>query len=116
VVSAVGAGELHASLDASDCVETFHRVESSLFLRERKTRGVSSEGNARGSSTAGTKEPQRLKPRTFFVLIASLKRCAPKGTKIAETPCEVAGVATCKRSFDCGCPSRWGAKDNPRSG
>jgi hypothetical protein len=35
VVGAMGAGELHASLDAGDGVETLHRFESSLFLVKR---------------------------------------------------------------------------------
>ncbi len=34
VVSAVGAGEPHASLDACHGVETFHRFECSLLARE----------------------------------------------------------------------------------
>ncbi len=34
VVGAVGAGELHASLDAGDGVETLHRFQSSLFVGE----------------------------------------------------------------------------------
>ena len=40
VVGAVGAGELHASLDAGDGVEALHRFESSLFVRGGKTRRV----------------------------------------------------------------------------
>jgi glycyl-tRNA synthetase alpha subunit len=35
VVGAMGAGELHASLDAGDGVETLHRFESSLFSGKR---------------------------------------------------------------------------------
>jgi hypothetical protein len=35
MVGAVGAGELHASLDAVDGVETLHMVQSSLFLGKR---------------------------------------------------------------------------------
>jgi hypothetical protein len=31
-VGAMGAGELHASLDAGDGVETLHSFQSSLFL------------------------------------------------------------------------------------
>jgi hypothetical protein len=45
VVGAVGAGKLHASLDACDGVETLHRVECSPLARERKTRGWGGEGN-----------------------------------------------------------------------
>ena len=48
VVSAVGAGEPHASLNAGDGVETLHRFESSPFAREGKARGLGSESNARG--------------------------------------------------------------------
>ena len=40
VVGAVGAGELHASLDAGDGVEALHRFECSLFVRGGKTRRV----------------------------------------------------------------------------
>jgi hypothetical protein len=61
VVSAVGAGELHASLNPGDGVETFHRIESSLFLRERKARGVSGEGNAAADSEMGTGKAGRLR-------------------------------------------------------
>jgi hypothetical protein len=50
VVGAVGAGELHASLDACDGVEAFHRFQSSLFVREGKARGWGGEGNERGVS------------------------------------------------------------------
>jgi hypothetical protein len=39
VVGAVGAGELHASLDASDGVEALHNFESSLLVEEGKVRG-----------------------------------------------------------------------------
>jgi hypothetical protein len=46
VVSAVRAGELHASLDARHGVETLHRFECSLLAREGKARGWGSEGNA----------------------------------------------------------------------
>ena len=35
VVGAVGAGELHASLDAHDGVEALHRFECSLFVKKR---------------------------------------------------------------------------------
>jgi hypothetical protein len=45
VVGAVGAGELHTSLDAGDAVEALHNFECSLLARERKALGVSSEGN-----------------------------------------------------------------------
>jgi hypothetical protein len=48
VMGAVGAGELHASLDAGDGVEALHNFECSLLARERKARGVSSEGNDGG--------------------------------------------------------------------
>ena len=34
VVSAVGAGELHASFNARHAVETLHRFECSPFVRE----------------------------------------------------------------------------------
>jgi len=47
VVGAVGAGELHASLDAGDGVEALHRFQSSLFVGEGKARGWGSEGNVR---------------------------------------------------------------------
>jgi hypothetical protein len=56
VVRTMGAGKLHASFDAGDGVEALHRIQSSLFVRERKARGVSGEGNAwgsRGGSKAG---------------------------------------------------------------
>jgi hypothetical protein len=45
MVRAMGAGELHASLDAGDRVKALHRIQSSLFIREGKARGVSGEGN-----------------------------------------------------------------------
>jgi hypothetical protein len=45
VVSAMGAGEPHASLDAGDGVETLHTIECSLPAANEKARGVSSEGN-----------------------------------------------------------------------
>ena len=45
VVGAVGAGELHASLDAGHGVEALHRFQSSLFVREGKARGWGGEGN-----------------------------------------------------------------------
>lgn len=48
VVGAMGAGELHASLDAGDGVKALHNFESKLFGGEGKSRGVSGEGNARG--------------------------------------------------------------------
>ena len=35
VVGAMGAGELHASLNAGNGVETLHRFESSLFAEKR---------------------------------------------------------------------------------
>jgi len=47
-VGAVGAGELHASLDAGDGVEALHRFQSSLFMGEGKARGWGSEGNVGG--------------------------------------------------------------------
>jgi hypothetical protein len=34
VVGAVGAGELHASLDPRDAVKALHRFESSLFVEK----------------------------------------------------------------------------------
>jgi hypothetical protein len=48
VVGAVGAGKLHAALDASDGVEAFHRIECSLLCADAKARGVSGEGNDEG--------------------------------------------------------------------
>ena len=45
VVGTVGAGELHASLNARDGVEALHSLECSPLERERKARAVSSEGN-----------------------------------------------------------------------
>jgi hypothetical protein len=39
VVGAVGAGKLHASFDAGDGVKALHRIQCSLFARERKARG-----------------------------------------------------------------------------
>lgn len=45
VVRAVGAGELHAALDASDGVEAFHKFECSLLAAEWKARWWGSEGN-----------------------------------------------------------------------
>ena len=53
VVGAVGAGELHASLDPRDGVEPLHRFQSSLFVREGKARGWGGEGNARGEFRSG---------------------------------------------------------------
>jgi len=38
VVSAVGAGELHAALDAHHGVEAFHNFECSLFTQKGKAR------------------------------------------------------------------------------
>jgi hypothetical protein len=48
VVSAMGAGKSHASLDAGDGVETLHSFECSLLAANEKTRGVSGEGNDGG--------------------------------------------------------------------
>ena len=48
VVSAVRAGELHATFDASDGVEAFHRIECSPLGGDEKARGVGSEGNEGG--------------------------------------------------------------------
>ena len=63
VVSAVGAGELHASFNARHGVEAFHRFECSLFWGEGKTRGVGGEGNAEGGIPFWEwMEPRRLKP------------------------------------------------------
>lgn len=45
VMGAVGAGELHPSLNARDGVEALHSFECSPLERERKARAVSSEGN-----------------------------------------------------------------------
>ena len=45
VVGAVGAGELHAALDACDGVEAFHNSECSLLAGKAKARGWGSEGN-----------------------------------------------------------------------
>jgi hypothetical protein len=45
MVGAVGAGKLHAALDARDAVEAFHNSECSPLAGKRKTRGVGSEGN-----------------------------------------------------------------------
>jgi hypothetical protein len=45
VVSAMGAGEPHASLDAGYSVETLHRIECSLLAANEKARGLSGEGN-----------------------------------------------------------------------
>ena len=39
VVGAVSAGELHASLDASDSIEALHNFESSLLAGKGKARG-----------------------------------------------------------------------------
>ncbi len=39
VVGAVSAGELHASLDASDGIEALHNFESSLLAGKGKVRG-----------------------------------------------------------------------------
>jgi hypothetical protein len=35
VMSAVGAGEPHASLNAGDGIETLHKFQSSLFVEKR---------------------------------------------------------------------------------
>jgi|HubBroStandDraft_6_1064221.scaffolds.fasta_scaffold87818_3 hypothetical protein len=48
VVGAVGAGELHAALDASDGVEALHKFECSPLTAEGKARWWGSEGNERG--------------------------------------------------------------------
>ncbi len=48
VVGAVRAGELHATFDASDGVEAFHRIECSPLVGDEKARGVGSEGNEGG--------------------------------------------------------------------
>ena len=45
VVGAVGAGKLHAALDASDGVEALHRFECNPFAAKGKARGWGSEGN-----------------------------------------------------------------------
>ncbi|MGA9390528.1 MAG: hypothetical protein WBV69_08795 [Candidatus Sulfotelmatobacter sp.] len=45
VVGAVGAGELHATLDASDGVEALHIFQCSLFAAEGKTQWWGGEGN-----------------------------------------------------------------------
>ncbi len=45
VMSAAAAGELHASLNARHGVVSLHQFECSLFTRERKARGLGSEGN-----------------------------------------------------------------------
>jgi hypothetical protein len=45
VVGAVGAGELHAPLDACDGVQALHNFECSLLAPGRKARGLGSEGN-----------------------------------------------------------------------
>jgi len=45
VVSAVGAGELHAALDASDGVEALHNFQCSLFVAKGKAPWWGSEGN-----------------------------------------------------------------------
>ena len=39
VVGAVGAGELHAALDASDGVEALHNFECSPLAKKGKARG-----------------------------------------------------------------------------
>ncbi len=94
VVRAVRAGELHAAFDASDGVEAFHRIECSLLRADEKARGVGSEGNAgggEGSSIVGM--------GLLWTLLARPRV-----------------MVACKGSFDCGCPSRLGAKDDPRSG
>jgi hypothetical protein len=43
----VGAGELHATLDALDGVKALHSLECSLFAGQGKERGVRGEGNVR---------------------------------------------------------------------
>jgi hypothetical protein len=45
VVSTMGAGELHATFDASDGVEALHSSECSPLAEERKARWSGSEGN-----------------------------------------------------------------------
>src|SRR5208282_38645 len=45
IVGAVGAGELHTALDASDGVEAFHKFECSLLAAKWKARWWGSEGN-----------------------------------------------------------------------
>ena len=45
VMGAVGACELHASLDARDGVKAFHNFECSLFAGNRKSRRWGGEGN-----------------------------------------------------------------------
>jgi hypothetical protein len=49
VVGAVGAGELHAALDASDGVEALHNFECSPLGGNGKARGWGSEGNEGGA-------------------------------------------------------------------
>jgi hypothetical protein len=92
VVGAMGAGELHASLDAGDGVEAFHRIQSSLFVGKGKTRGWGGEGNA-GCECEEVlivgMGAQNLASRLKFLARAQV---AP----------------ACEGSFDCGCPSRLG--------
>ncbi|MGB8733694.1 MAG: hypothetical protein WCC99_20750 [Candidatus Sulfotelmatobacter sp.] len=45
VVGAVGAGELHAALDASDGIEALHKFECSLLAAKWKARWWGSESN-----------------------------------------------------------------------
>jgi hypothetical protein len=45
VVSAAGAGELHAALDASDGVQALHNFQCSPFVAKGKAPWWGSEGN-----------------------------------------------------------------------
>jgi len=93
VVGAMGAGEPHASLDASDGVKTLHSIKCSLLARERKARGVSGEGN--------DGEVLMWKRKSTFV-------ATPGG---AANRCDDASGPSTVVTLRAG-----GAKDNPRSG
>jgi len=64
VVGAVGAGELHSALDASDGVEAFHKFECSPFAEEWKARWWGSEGNE-GVGKWGFKMGMGIELRNF---------------------------------------------------
>ena len=94
VVSTMGAGEPHTSLDAGDGVETLHRIECSLLAANEKARGVSGEGN---DGEVLMYEAGGFRSRLKF-------------------PARPLALPLCKGSFDCGYPSRLRREGNPRSG
>jgi len=81
IVGAVGAGELHTALDASDGVEALHNFECSLLVQEGKTPWWGSEGNeeevpnweranaeVRSENAEVRSENAEVKPRSWLPL------------------------------------------------